>query len=186
MTCIVAIKDGNRIIMGGDSAAVGGLDIGIRKDRKVFKRGEFVFGFTESYRMGQLIQYGDPMPNLPADMPDADLHGWMCIDFIDWLRKTFDDKGWLEKRHEKEVGGFFLVGIRGHIYIIQDDFQVSERFDEYAACGCGENIALGSFHTTRSHKNAKSRAKAALEAAAYHSAGVSAPFILEATEVYQC
>jgi len=180
MTCIVAIKDGPRIIMGGDSAAVGGLEIGIRKDVKVFKRGEFVFGFTSSFRMGQIIQYGAPIPKL--DVSDSDLHMWMCTEFIDWIRDLFSNKGYMEKQHEREVGGFFIVGIRGHIYIIQNDFQVAERHDDYAALGCGEDIALGSFHTTRIHKNAKNRAKSALEAAAYHSCGVAAPFVFVSTE----
>ena len=35
MTCIVGVVDGNRIIMGGDSAGVAGIDLGPRKDVKV-------------------------------------------------------------------------------------------------------------------------------------------------------
>ena len=58
MTCIVAVTDGKKIVMGGDSAGVSGYSLTIRKDKKVFKRKdesgtEWLFGFTTSFRMGE-------------------------------------------------------------------------------------------------------------------------------------
>ena len=57
MTCIVGLIDGNRVWMGGDSAGVSGLDITVRSDPKVFRNGDFLIGFTSSFRMGQLLAF---------------------------------------------------------------------------------------------------------------------------------
>jgi hypothetical protein len=57
VTCIVGFTDGNEVSIGGDSAGVGGWDLTVRADEKVFVLGEFVFGCTTSFRMGQLLRY---------------------------------------------------------------------------------------------------------------------------------
>ena len=57
MTCIVGVVDNGKVYMGGDSAGVGGLCIETRKQPKVFRNGDFLIGYTDSFRMGQLLQY---------------------------------------------------------------------------------------------------------------------------------
>src|SRR5690606_5374194 len=44
MTCIVAIKDGGSVWMGGDSAGCSGFDLTIRDDAKVFRNGPYLIG----------------------------------------------------------------------------------------------------------------------------------------------
>ena len=59
MTCIVALKDGNKVYLGGDGAASEektGLILQ-RIDPKVFRVGQFGIGFVDSFRMGQILQY---------------------------------------------------------------------------------------------------------------------------------
>jgi hypothetical protein len=51
MTCIVGLVDGGRVWLGGDSAGVSGWDLTVRADRKVFRNGPYVMGFTTSFRM---------------------------------------------------------------------------------------------------------------------------------------
>lgn len=57
MTCIVEIVEKDRVYIGGDSAGVSDLDITMRKDVKVFRVGDFVFGCTSSFRMMQIIRF---------------------------------------------------------------------------------------------------------------------------------
>ena len=57
MTCIVAIKHDNEIWMGGDSAAFRDDERTNRADEKVFKNGDFLLGYSGSFRVGQLIRY---------------------------------------------------------------------------------------------------------------------------------
>ena len=57
MTCIAAIKHEGKVYIGADSAAGKGTYLTLRADEKVFKNGKFGFGFTSSFRMGQLLRY---------------------------------------------------------------------------------------------------------------------------------
>ena len=55
MTCIVGLIHEDKVYIGADSAGAANGNITIRKDKKVFKVGEFIFGCTSSFRMIQLI-----------------------------------------------------------------------------------------------------------------------------------
>lgn len=57
MTCIVGLVDGDRVILGGDSAGIAGWHLQLRADEKVFRNGPYAIGFTTSFRMGQILRY---------------------------------------------------------------------------------------------------------------------------------
>lgn len=179
MTCIAALKTDNSVWMAGDSAGVGGLSIVTRSDKKVFVKtdsvgNQFGFGFTHSFRMGQLLQYNLNVPALPTD---ADVHEYMVTSFIPAVRLCLKEGGFTKIENNTEVGGQFIVSVHGHIFYVDEDFQVAENIPEFTACGCGEDLALGALFATRGTKHAASkRLTIALEAAAEFSAGVRAPF----------
>ncbi len=54
MTCIAAVAHEGNVWMGADSAGVSGLALAVRRDPKIYRVGDFLFGFTSSFRMGQL------------------------------------------------------------------------------------------------------------------------------------
>lgn len=175
MTCIVGLVDKGNVYMGGDSAGVGGLSITIRDDEKVFVNGPFIMGFTTSFRMGQLLRYKFKVPQQTTDQTDME---YMVTTFIDAVRKCFAENGYgkmADRDHNK--GGTFLVGYKGNLYAIHDDFQVGKPNLQYDAVGCGEDIALGSLYSTKG-KKPEERVKLALEAASKFSAGVAPPFVL--------
>lgn len=172
MTCIVGLVHKNKVYIGGDSAGVAGYDISIRKDKKVFQNGPMIFGFTSSFRMGQLLQYALVIPDHPKDM---DTFQYMTVILVDAIRACMLKGGFLYKDKEQESGGTFLVGYKGRLFRIAGDFQVGEHVCLYDAVGCGDNFALGSLFTSKSMKP-KDRVKKALEAAANFSAGVIGPF----------
>jgi ATP-dependent protease HslVU (ClpYQ) peptidase subunit len=181
MTCIAALIDGKKVIMGGDSAGVAGLSLSVRKDRKVFKRKDhggtiWLFGFTSSFRMGELIQFNLRLPAVKAD--EKDLYKFMVTKFIPALRSCLKKGGWAKKDKEQEKSGFFLVGLKGRIFHIQSDYQVAESIDPYYAVGCGDDLALGSLYTSQNEPNPKKRIQLALEAAQKFSAGVREPFVI--------
>lgn len=174
MTCIVGlVVDGGKVLVGADSAGVGGLDIANRKDVKVFTNGDFVIGCTTSFRMIQLLQYKLTPPRRHADM---DPMKFMVTDFIEEVRRVFRDGGFMHKESDRELGGQFLVGHAGRLFQIYGDFQVGERADGFDACGCGESYALGSLRNT-SEMLPRDRLQTALETAAHFSAGVRGPFV---------
>lgn len=175
MTCIVAIAAAGVVHMGADSAGVGGLDLRVRKDVKVFNKDDFVIGCTSSFRMIQLLQYSLV---LPKRHPETELHEFMCTYFIDAVRKCFTAGGFAKKDKEEESAGCFLAGVAGRIFRIDYDYQVGENVMPYDAAGCGEAYAIGSLHATASTAiEPKQRLQNALEAAEKFSAGVRGPFV---------
>lgn len=176
MTCIVGIVDKDKVIIGADSAGVGGLDLRIRRDAKAFANGEFVFGCTTSFRMIQLLQY-KLVP--PKRHPDVDVMSYMVTTFIDAVRDCFKAGGFAGKNNDVEAAGTFLVGYCGRLFRIESDYQVGECADGFDACGCGEAYAMGALYATKSTKlAATARISNALECAAHLSAGVRAPFVV--------
>ena len=145
-----------------------------RSDPKVFRNGPFLFGFTTSFRMGQLLRYSLKLPNHPDKM---DVSCFMATLFVAAVRKCLSDGGWASKKDEHECGGVFLVGYRGHLFGIDCDFQAGETTDGINAVGCGQSLALGAVHATKG-KPPRSRILAGLRAAEYYSTGVRGPFVV--------
>jgi ATP-dependent protease HslVU (ClpYQ) peptidase subunit len=179
VTCIVSIKDPatGKVVMGGDSAGVGGFDISIRSDPKVFQNGAFLFGICGSFRMGQLLHHTFVPPAHPEDMDD---YKFMVTEFVDAVRACFDRGGYLHTETGEDLGGTFLVAYNGNLYRVDDDFQVGIPAEGFVAVGCGDQIAHGALFATHTmaHLSAEARVEIALEAAAWFSAGVRPPFVI--------
>lgn len=173
MTCIVGVVDRGAVYIGGDSAGVSGYDITIRADKKVFRNGEFLIGFTSSFRMGQILEHSFTPPPLPEE-PEK-LFRCMARDFADALREAFRDKGFASKSSGQESGGVFLVGVRGRLFRVDNDYHIGEAADGFDAVGCGEAYAKGSLFSN-AYLRPDERIREALQAAAHFSAGVRAPF----------
>ena len=178
MTCIVGLVSEGKVYIGGDSAGVGGLSLSRRADKKVFRNGDFLMGFTSSFRMGQLLAYS---LRPPKRHPDQDMLSFMVTDFIGAVRQCLKDGGFATKVHEEEIGGTFLVGYQGRLFTIDCDYQVGEQNCNYDAVGCGKDIALGSMFASEGVEP-HGRVMKALAAAEQFSAGVCGPFTVETLE----
>ncbi len=177
MTCIVGFTDGNDVGIGGDGAGVGGWDSTIRADEKVFVLGEFVFGFTTSFRMGRLLRC---KPTPPHFTEKQDVFGYTATSSIDAVRTVLKDGGFATKEKEVEQGGTFLVGIRGRPFSVQSDYRIGESADDFYAVGCGDRIARGAMYALEgTEATAEQRIPKALEASERFSAGVRRPFIVK-------
>lgn len=179
MTCIVAVVSKGQVFMGGDSA---GMDsrygLTVRTDRKVFRNGDFLIGFTDSFRMGQLLQFSF---NPPKPRTGTDVMAYMVTDFIDAARQCLKGGGWARIVDSADKGGTFLVGYAGRIFQIYGDFQVGEAKMGFDACGSADFVALGSLYTTRDWPEPDKRLLAALNAAEELSGAVRGPFFFEST-----
>lgn len=173
MTCIVGIADGGKVYIGADSAGFSDNDLTVRKDAKVFRVGAFVIGFTTSFRMGQLLRYSfDP----PRPEIGACVERYMNTSFVDAVRKTFREGGFLTVKDSAESGGTFLVGLRGRLFMVAADFQVAESQHGFDAVGCGFPFALGSLHETVGNFDPPERVARSLRTAEKCSGGVRGPF----------
>jgi ATP-dependent protease HslVU (ClpYQ) peptidase subunit len=175
MTCIVGLAHEGRVYIGADSAGVGGLDMMVRADRKVFRNGAFIMGFTSSFRMGQLLWV---KLSPPHRHPDVEVWRYMVGDFAEAVRTCLKTGGFTKTDNGVESGGNFLVGFEGRLFNIGGDFQVGERVDGFDAAGCGESYALGSLAETGGLAP-RERVLRALAAAERFSAGVRGPFFIE-------
>jgi ATP-dependent protease HslVU (ClpYQ) peptidase subunit len=175
MTCIVGLKHGNQVFIGADSFGSNGWSGLVRADKKVFYNGDYLIGFTSSFRMGQLLRYGFEPPKFDGQ---KDLMAFMVKDFVEAARKCLKDGGYVKISDSREEGGSFLVTVAktGRLFRIEGDFQVGESLEGFDAVGCGDDFALGSLFTTRRIKNPQTRIIQALKAAEHFSTGVRGPF----------
>ncbi|MBC7981493.1 hypothetical protein H7X65_00265 [Candidatus Parcubacteria bacterium] len=180
MTCIAAVIEKGTIFIGGDSAGTAGYRQTSRADSKVFTRKDdfgniWAFGFTSSYRMGQLIRYDLPLPAFNSTAV-KNPHMFMVKKFIPALQKCLEAGGFQHKKEGVTRGGTFIVGVAGNLFVIEGDYQVGQSFHDYVAVGCGEQAACGALYATSKIKNPRERVRIALEAAESCNAGVRAPF----------
>lgn len=181
MTCIVGIIRDGVVTIGGDSCASDGYNNQIRRDPKVFRLGKFVIGYTTSFRMGQLLRFKLQVPGIHSDV---DLYQYMCTDFVDAVRSCLKANGFASKKDEVEIGGTFLVGVRGRLFMIDSDYQVGECQGLYAAVGCGEDYALGALYALElqnPYLAPEEAVRVALNAASAYSPFVEGPYVVEST-----
>ena len=172
MTCIVGLVHEGVVCIGGDSAGVAGLSLVVRADEKVFRNGDFLMGFTTSFRMGQLLRY-KLYP--PRRHPDDRVAKYMVVTFTNAVRECLKAGGYASKKDDVESAGTFLVGYQGRLFKIESDYQVGIPEDGYAAVGSGQDIAQGSLFATQGQEP-RQRVLTALQAAERFNAGVRGPF----------
>lgn len=180
MTCVVAVVHDGRVLMGADSAGSGDYTIRSRKDPKIYEVGAFMFGFTSSFRMGQLLGHAFVAPDRD---PRVSTEKFMATTFVDAVRYCLKSGGYSSVSNGVEHGGVFLVGYEGRVFRIDSDFQVGESLVQYEAVGCGAEHAVAAMYATQRFADeglvgAEDRITLALKAAEEFSLGVRGPFLI--------
>jgi len=180
-TCIVGLECDGKVYIGGDSAGVNeSLDMMVRGDEKVFVSNNMIFGFTGSFRMGQLLRYAFVPPSQSVGQTDFE---YLCCQWTDALIECLKNKGCATIENNTINGGTFLLGYHGKLYQVQDDFQIGKRTEPYDACGCASGYALGVMALLEDYLDTdmtpEEKITKALEIAERFSAGVSGPFVIE-------
>lgn len=174
MTCIIGFVDKGKVYIGGDSVASNGYLKLLRTDKKVFHNGPMIFGFTTSFRMGQLLEHKLKIPKQTEKQSD---YCYLCTTFIDAVVECLTESQFAEVDNNVAKGGTFLLGYRGRLYRIDADFQVGESVNGYDAIGSGENLALGALSALEDYIiSPEGRIEKALKAAEKFSTTVSGPF----------
>ena len=174
MTCIVGLIDNGKVWIGGDSSAASGWMVRSSDCPKVFRVGEFLIGYTTSFRMGQILQYH---LSIEPQNGHQDDFAYMVRNFAEAARSCLKDFGFAKIDNNEERGGVFLVAYRNNLYSIDSDFQVNKMTDGFDAAGCGREFALGAL-AALADLPARERIERALEIAANFSGGVLGPFTI--------
>lgn len=178
MTAVAGLVHRGRVHLGADSAGVSGWHLIVRADEKVFANGPYVMGFTDSFRMGQLLRY---RLDAPKPATGTDLHRFMATEFVDAVRECLKTGGYATRTNEQEAGGTFLVGVRGRLFTVYGDYQVAENAADAAAIGCGRELCLGALHASTGWDSPRERLRTALTAAERFHAAVRGPFAYAST-----
>ncbi len=155
MTCIVGLVSKGEVYLAADSLGSGNgvkqeyktpklvkLDIFEKKDLSLAKI-PLGIGYTTSYRMGDLLRYNFTPPTIEVG---EDENEYLVKEFIPALIECFDEHSFARTKEGNKSGGNFLVGIRGRLFIVQDDFSVLEPELNFASVGSGQEFALGSLY----------------------------------------
>lgn len=177
MTCVVGWLQDGEVWIGADSAGTNDQwELIVGSDPKVFRRGDFLIGFTSSFRMGQLLCYRLEPPERPAGMEP---HEYMATLFVDAVRECLKAGGFARKDSEVESGGAFLVGYAGRLFCVEADYQVSQSAAPFAAVGCGAQVARGALEVLKTATlTPEEKLREALRAAEQWCAAVRGPFII--------
>lgn len=175
MTCIVGVRKGRRVWLGGDRAATadGTLDRTILDEPKVFRVGEVGFGVCGLPKVIDAIKHAD-LPTQHASGDRRFLVNELIPAVRDVLRRldcTFD-----EPPHGTCFHGKMLLAYRGHLLQVDSNFQLVSSERGYCSVGSGSSLALGSLAGTEHVEDARERVLTALEVSARGNAGVAGPF----------
>jgi ATP-dependent protease HslVU (ClpYQ) peptidase subunit len=146
MTCIVGIEVQGKVLLAGDIQGTGGNNKIVHTQSKVFNKNGVVFGYTTSYRFGQILEHSLKDPVVPER--DDEIYRWLLTVLVPEIKSTLKDNGW-------ERGGNALIGIRGQLWELQDDFSVLRSVKGFGAVGSGYEYAMGSLFTSMTHNKPK-------------------------------
>jgi hypothetical protein len=137
---------------------------------KVFSKKGVVFGYTTSYRFGQLIEHVVPDPVVPND--ESEIYRWLIAVLIPDIKKVL-------KEAEYDKGGNCLIGIKSQLWEMQDDFSVLRSVKGFNSCGSGYEYAVSSMQTNMSLSGIPKNDTAAREAIklAIQTAGTFSPSV---------
>lgn len=172
MTCVVGIANpGRGSLVAFDSLSGSNGTYRIRRDPKGAKLAPWLaFGYTTSYRFGQILAH-----YLTVGVKPEDPYEWAVREFVPEMRRVLGEHGWLKTENGREDAGTVVVACRDRVFTIHDDFQVAELEFGYAACGSGEYHAYGALHALRG-ETPRRQAIRALEAAEAGSVWVRRPW----------
>lgn len=141
MTCVVGYENNGEVYIGADSQGSSGWDKTDRADHKVFISHGILYGFTSSYRMGQILKYHST--RLFSPIREKDPFGYVVTCLVPMWRAILKEHGFTSIENNTETGGSWLLGVDENLFTIESDFQVSKSKHCYSAVGCGARYALG-------------------------------------------
>ncbi len=162
MTCVVAVEDGDGVVVGCDAFMGTDIERDVGDRPKWWRVGRALVAFAGSFSVAQTaegVRARPPPRRKPA-------RAWVLS-----LAKRYRHACASVTRDEP----FLLVAIDGEVWAIQPDWSVVRSAHGYAAIGAGAPVALGALAATVG-VDAETRVRSALEASARHTTQVAPPF----------
>lgn len=174
MTAVVGLIDhqSNRILMGADRAInLYGKPVFLTNQPKVFKKSigsrKMLMGVCGDALAVQFIHQSFILPPHEVGVDD---YSYLSNIFSSHLALDLEEIGMPEF--------CLMLGYKGKLYRVEDDFYVGSYLGDYMAIGSGEPYSLGSLHSTNEIKALRPsiRVRMALEAATQFLPDVRPPY----------
>ena len=146
MTCIVGINTGRKIIIAGDRMGSNGFTYLQDKKPKVFKKGNFIFGISGSYRVMQIIANNFEAPKRFVGQETDD---YIYNTVTNYIFRLLDSNNALALVDgEKSFGGTVFIGYEKELYKLCSNFQININSKNYDTTGSGTHHAMASLYST--------------------------------------
>ena len=175
MTCIIGVVEGAQVWVGGDSALsnMSTHEIVTAANQKVFRVGDLLLGVSGSPRVCDVLRYSLEPPRHPKRMEAG---RYIRTLFMDAMRDTLKKAGVLRVQAGiEDCDANILIGYRGRLFTVEDDFHAHETVDDYVSIGSGSAVANGALSVSQGVAPRK-RVIAALAASERYTASVRRPF----------
>jgi len=162
MTCIIGFidKSKRKMTIAGDRLGSNGHTGSPINQPKIFKRGKILFGYTSSFRYGQILEH---YLTIPKDTRKS-AYDYMVLDLVPLIRTILEEHKYTGS-DEKAKSGVSIFMYKGFVYELQSDWSVLE-YTNIRSVGSGEDVATGAMIALRDiPMSAKKRANIVLDAA---------------------
>ena len=165
MSCIVAVKTENEIVVGADNLMSGWNSKFHVDGCKLFENDGIIYGFAGGLRLLNLLKHTFEPPLFKRGQSTED---YIHNDYVPAFRELLKINGMLTNEGQVVEGIRFsiIIVIEGSIYELFTDFSIFENGLEYIASGSGQEYAYGSLYSTKTQK-AEDRVKMAIEATSF-------------------
>ena len=178
MSCVVALVDNGEIYMGADSFCADGTTFYPVADQKIFTKKGFLIGCSGKFRVIHLIHHTLILPDFQSGQS---LEQYLNTNFVDAVRDCLRKAGSLKNESGIETtDAVMLVGHEGRLFVVDEDFNVSEISSDFFSIGNGQDAALGALYALKRNTSLSPLAciQQALEAAEKFTINVRSPFIV--------
>ena len=147
MTCIAGIVDEfGKIYMAADSLWSDEHSCCATPVPKLFSAGELLIAFAGSPRTGQVLQHGLVVRYQKEEEEDME---YLVNFLIPKIISTLKGASAMLAAHDIPLSqADLLLGYRGNLYAVQEDFSIFQSPFPFYAMGSGGDVALGALYAT--------------------------------------
>lgn len=177
MTCVVGVVENGVVWMGADSFSGNGYYCSRSSLPKVFLREGVLLGTAGDWRGSALLRSLE-VPALPEGML---VETFLAGPFVAAMREHFRAHGFLQEVNSQQQTEDMqvLIGIKGRLFALWQQFQLTESQEGYEVIGSGMYVAAGALYVARQVRlPAREQIEISLMAASAHTPYVRPPFVM--------
>lgn len=148
MTCIIGFVDKSKrkMIIAGDRLGSNGYTGEVINKPKIFKKKKVLFGYTTSFRFGQILEHHLKIPKDKRKIP----YEYIVKDLLPCIREVLETHKYSSK-DDAGKSGTAIIMYKGFVYTLQDDWSVLEYLNNVSV-GSGSEVASGAMLALRNSK----------------------------------